>query len=139
MVVFLSVPATRFPLVFIGVCRASLPIRYAFRRRPATPGAVGLNNLGNTCFMNAAIQCLSHIPQVLYWSNGQRLWAAAFLCSRKQFLIGGRLMNTADCSMCQTYDAISLCPTALHHTTVTRLDSFFCGQHIVLTSSWKHC
>lgn len=43
------------------------------------PGLCGLNNMGNTCFMNAAIQCLVHTPLLAAYMISGRYRSVSFV------------------------------------------------------------
>uniref|UniRef100_A0A2K6GUR7 ubiquitinyl hydrolase 1 n=1 Tax=Propithecus coquereli TaxID=379532 RepID=A0A2K6GUR7_PROCO len=80
----------------------SLPVNETDQNQPHFQGVAGLRNLGNTCYMNAILQCLCSIsPLVEYFLSGKYVTALQKDCSEVAtafaYLMTDMWLGDSDC------------------------------------------
>lgn len=99
-------------------------VKEALRGTPPAPGAVGMHNLGNSCFLNSIVQCLNHIdPITQYFLKGDY----ATDLNRKNPLGSGGRVATAYATLLKEVwsgDYSALAPRLLKQTVASFAPQF---------------
>ncbi|CAM9233480.1 unnamed protein product, partial [Phaeothamnion confervicola] len=102
-----------------AVCAATCAARKAGLSLPPLPparrGKAGLVNLGNTCFLSSAVQCLSHVVPLTRYLLSDRF--RAHLNRANPLGTGGRLTDAYDAVLKELWfgSSPSVAPTELRH------------------------
>lgn len=99
-------------------------VKEAMRGTPPAPGAVGMHNLGNSCYLNSIIQCLNHIdPITEFFLNDEYLNDL----NRKNPLGSGGMVATAYATLLKEVwsgDYAALAPRLLKQTVASFAPQF---------------